>query len=235
MLRWITFVLALAAVAAEAAAASISVNPVRAMLALDQRVIALTVRNSGSAAVRVQAQPMRWLAEGAEDSYTATDELVVNPVLFELQPGATQIVRIGLRHARPAMREGSYRLYLTELPGPVGAGFQGLAMSLRLGVPIFVQPPQPAQPALLASLRRNAGALEMAVGNSGQSHARLVEAEWFDASGATLGKVPLARDVLPGQRRQLLLDSMPAHPSATRLHVHVDPASADLDLPLPAP
>ncbi len=116
MLRWILCVLALGVAAAEAAAASFVVNPVRVNLGADQRVVSLTVRNNGSAAVRVQAQPMRWLVQGEADQYETTDQLLVSPPLFALEPGATQIVRVGLRIPHIGALEQSYRLYLSEVP-----------------------------------------------------------------------------------------------------------------------
>lgn len=232
MLRWILCVLALGVAVAEAAAASFVVNPVRVSLAASQRVIALTVRNNGSAPVRVQAQPMRWSAQGEADHYETTDQLLVSPPLFALEPGATQIVRVGLRNPRTGPLEQTYRLYLTEVPGPVGADFQGLAMTLRLGIPIFVQPAVAVRPALTGELTRVAKGFELKIVNRGLAHARLIEALVLDAHDTVLGKIALSRDVLPEQHRLLALDTAP-WPSATRLHIRTDPASAEFDLTLP--
>ena len=116
MLRWILCILALSVAAAEVAAASFVVNPVRVSLSANQRIVALTVRNNGSAPLQVQAQPMRWLVQGEADQYETTDQLLVSPPLFALEPGATQIVRVGLRIPHTGALEQSYRLYLSEVP-----------------------------------------------------------------------------------------------------------------------
>lgn len=232
MLRWILCVLALGVATAEAAAASFIVNPVRVNLSADQRIVALTVRNNGSAPVRVQAQPMAWLVQGELDQYQATDQLLVSPPLFALEPGATQIVRVGLRNPRADNLEQSYRLYLTEVPGPVGADFQGLAMTLRLGIPIFVQPAVAVRPDLSGALTQVAQGLELQINNRGSAHARLIEALFLDAHDAVLDKTALSRDVLAGQQRTFVLDAKP-RPLATRVHIRTDPASAEFELALP--
>lgn len=234
MLRCVVWLLALSVAAAQAAAASFVVNPVRVSLAASQQVVALTVSNNGSTPVRVQAQPMRWLAQGEADQYEATDLLLVSPPLFALEPGATQILRVGLRSPRAADREQSYRLYLTEVPGPIGANFQGLAMTLRLGIPIFIQPNVKVTPALEGNLTRGAQGFELVVDNRGLAHARLIEAQFLDDNDAVLGKTALSRDVLTGQQRKFLLD-VQQWPMATRVHIRTEPASAEFDLALPRP
>lgn len=232
MLRWMLCVLALATAAVEAAAASFVVNPVRISLDAGQRVVALTVRNNGTSPVRVQAQPMRWSASGEQDQYDATEQLLVNPPLFAIEPGGTQILRVGLRDQRAGDRESSYRLYLTEVPGPRDADFQGLAMTLRLGIPFFVQPAVAVHPQLEGQLTAAGKGFELQVNNRGLAHARLIEALFLDAHGATLGKTALSRDVLPGQQRKFLLNSQ-KWPGASRVQIRIDPKSADFELALP--
>lgn len=232
MLRWILCILALSVAAAMAAAASFIVNPVRVHLGADQRVVALTVRNNGSAAVRVQAQPMRWSAQGEADQYDATDQLLVSPPLFALEPGATQIVRVGLRTPHIGALEQAYRLYLTEVPGPVGAERQGLAMTLRLGIPIFVQPAVAVRPDLSGALTQEGQGLKLQIVNRGVAHVRLIEALFLDAHDVVLAKSALSRDVLAGQQRSFVLDAKPGT-LATRVHIRADPASAEFEFALP--
>jgi len=232
MLRWMLCWLVLSVAAAEVAAASFVVNPVRVSLAESQRVISLTVRNNGSERMRVQAQPMRWLAEGEDDQYEATDQLLVSPPLFALEPGSSQILRVGLRNPRAGDREQTYRLYLTEVPGPLGADFEGLAMTLRLGIPIFVQPSIAVSPALAGNLTAQVKGFELQVDNRGLAHARLIEALFLDSQDAVLGKIALSRDVLAGQQRKFLLDAE-QWPMAARVRIRTDPESAEFDLAMP--
>ena len=231
MLRRIVWLLALSVAAAQAAAASFVVNPVRVNLAESQRVVSLTVSNNGTAPVRVQAQPMLWSAQGEMDQYEATDQLLVSPPLFALEPGGTQILRVGLRNPRAAEQEQTYRLYLTEVPGPVGADFQGLTMTLRLGIPIFVLPSVKVAPALEGNLTPAAEGVELAVDNRGLAHARLIEAQFLDDQGVLLGKTALSRDVLTGQQRKFHLDPQ-QWPMATRVHIRTEPENAQFDLVL---
>jgi fimbrial chaperone protein len=235
MLHWILAFLVLNLAAADAAAASFLVNPTRVSLSSEQRVIALKVTNNGTQPVRVQAQPTRWLLKDNEDQYLSTDELLVNPPLFGLEVGATQIVRVGLRNARAKDREATYRLFLTEVPGPVGPDFKGLTMTLRLGIPIFVLPAQRLSPELEGQITAIGEGLQLTVSNSGSAHARLIEAVFSDANAQELGRMPLARDVLPGQHRSIPIVPAPALRAATHAHILTEPKSADLELELPAP
>lgn len=235
MLRRTAIVLCLILAAANAAAASFVVNPIRVNLTPEQRVVALSVTNNGKQPVRVQAQPMAWRVEDNEDAYVASTELLVNPPLFTLDAGATQVLRLGLRNARATDREATYRLFLTEVPGPVGPDFNGLSMALRLGVPIFVQPLQAASPQLDGTLVHNDLGLKLEVNNTGLAHARLLEAVFSAADGRELGRLPLARDILADQQRTLELHPQPDWQAAVRVHVRVDPESAEFDLDLPAP
>ena len=91
MLRRTAIVLCLILAAANAAAASFVVNPIRVNLTPEQRVVALSVTNNGKQPVRVQAQPMAWRVEDNEDAYVASTELLVNPPLFTLDAGATRV------------------------------------------------------------------------------------------------------------------------------------------------
>ena len=232
MLRSIVWLFALSVAAAQAAAASFIVDPVRVSLAESQRVVSLTVSNNGTAPVRVQAQPMLWSAQGEMDQYEATDQLLVSPPLFALEPGGTQILRVGLRNPRAGAQEQSYRLYLTEVPGSIGENFQGLAMTLRLGIPIFVQPSMKVAPALDGSLTPSAPGVELVVDNRGLAHARLIEAQFLDDHGVVLGKTALSRDVLTRQQRKFHLDPQ-QWPMATRVHIRTDPENAQFDLVLP--
>ncbi len=105
-------------------------------------------------------------------------------------------------------------------------------MTLRLGIPIFVQPAVAVSPALSGELTQVAQDLKLQIVNGGLAHARLIEALFLDAHDAVLAKSALSRDVLAGQQRTFVLDAKPG-PLATRVHIRTDPASAELEFALP--
>lgn len=217
-------------------AASFAVNPVR--LALDasaQPVAALTVRNDTGTATVVQAEVMQWSADGAADRYAPSQALLVTPAVFTLPPHGAQLVRVGLRDRRPpaaGSSEQSYRLYLSEVPAPPAPGFQGLQVSLRLGVPVFVAAPG-AGPRLEVTAATGEGELALDTRNEGTGHVRLHRVEVRDGTGATVATVPLARDLLAGQQRafRVPLTRVPRD----RLHVllHTDAGQSELTVAIP--
>ncbi|MGQ0799961.1 MAG: fimbrial biogenesis chaperone [Pseudomarimonas sp.] len=213
----------------EVIAGNFAVNPVR--ITLDSRhqpVAALTVRNTSDIATVVQAHTMQWSPGRGDDSGTdggdgsdqlrASAELLVTPAVFTLPPHGQQVVRVGLRGRQPSATgiEGSYRLYLSEVPTPLEPGFQGLNVALRMGLPVFVAVPGTAPELALQLLPAASGTLHLQVHNSGSAHARLKRVVISDALGATVLTADLMRDVLAGQVRRFKL------PMATPLATQTD-------------
>ncbi len=192
-----------------AGAADLGVSPVRVELNARQDRQAITVSNRGAEPVLIQAETVAWGQTDGEDKYSPTRELLVNPPLFTIPPGGSQIVRVGLRRPVDAERELSYRVFLREVPGapPPGAGDKGqqIRVLLELRLPVYVAPARP-QPAQSWQARRSAdGSIELEFANSGNVHV-VVGGLRLLAAGAGPGAAPLAEvtgggAVLAGQRR----------------------------------
>ena len=199
---------------------SFQVSPVRATLSAGQSIMALTVRNEGSEPAVIQLEPMAWSQRDGKDVYAATREIIATPPIFTVPPGGRQIVRIGLRRAPDARLELAYRLYLQEVPPPPPPGFQGLQVALRLGVPVFVNPPVALAPALKWSARRMPGGeLKVGLANNGNAHVQVMGFALGAAGGATLASSKAVAYVLPGQAREWLLKASPPPPSGTALQL----------------
>ena len=155
-------------------AASIGVSPVRATLSADQKVEAITVRNSGTEPMSVQLEVMNWSQQDGEDVFTATREVLANPPIFTVPPGGSQLIRAGLRRAPDARRELTYRIFLQELPPPPSPDFNGAKMLMRVSLPVFVLPEVAAQPALRwQAARTSDGALKISLTNIGNAHVQI--------------------------------------------------------------
>ena len=92
----------------------------------------------------MQMEISRWTQPENQDHLEPTQDLLATPPIFSLEPGQSQIVRIGLRRPPDRQRELAYRLFAQELPEPTPEGFIGLQMVLRLSIPVFVAPAAPA-------------------------------------------------------------------------------------------
>lgn len=206
---------------AVAAGTAIELNPVRLTLSHAQPVAALTVRNASEEPVVLQLKTVAWTQEDGEDRYTPSRELLATPPIFPLAPGASQTVRVGLRHAPDAQRELAYRLYLREVPGAAPDG-TGVRISLRLGVPVFVSPlADAAAPRLRWRLEHAPDGVWLHARNEGNAHVRVTQ-----FSLAADGEMPVVHGdpayILPGRGRRWRLE-LPASAGKTAiLQVHTN-------------
>ena len=153
-------------------AATLDISPMGAVLAPQQRTTEIRVTNRGQSAVAVQASLEAWAQEaGGADRHTPTGDLVVFPKIFELQPGQSQTVRIGRSAASGApATEGSYRLFLLELPGSEDGQ---VGMNLRVSLPVWLRPTQAQNNWSLPLPQRDQGKAVLAVTNDGNAHVRV--------------------------------------------------------------
>ncbi|MEO7404539.1 MAG: molecular chaperone [Burkholderiales bacterium] len=186
-----------------AAAASITVDPVRIELSGEQQSATVTVRNAGSEPVVVQAEVLVWSQVDGQDVYTRTRDALVTPTVITVPARADQIVRIALRSPPHATQERAFRLYVQEVPAPPKPGKIGLNVSLRIGIPVFVAPTEGRPtPRLIWRAKREAGGeLRLAAENNGTGNARLNTLTLVDPSGRTVAQLPDLAYVLPGHVR----------------------------------
>lgn len=202
---------ALAFVAAFAAhAGSFTANPVRLTLPSGSNSTSLTLDNTGDQPVLVQAELMAWSQQDGNEVLTPSQDLVVSPPIFKVLPGARQIVRLGLLRSPTGEREVTYRLFLQEVAQPPAPGEQGVAVALRLGLPVFVLPKIRAAPNLSWRARAEEGAIRLTLSNSGNAHVQAVDCKLYGPDGALYAEQPLAAYVLAGQTRSWLVKSKQA-------------------------
>ena len=187
-------------------AGSFQINPLRVELSALEKSAVIRVQNTGDTSVTIQSQVLTWSQQDGKDQLNPTREVLVSPPLFNLNPGSTQIVRVGLLRPADDARELSYRLQMEEIPPPRTADFKGLQVALRIGIPVFVNPSRAAVQDLRFSVSKPVnGNFDLMVTNHGNAHAQLY--------GLTLqtkeGQVMAAHDnpfyLLPGQQRSISL------------------------------
>ena len=108
----------LALVLGSSAAQAFQVRPVRVDLGSRQPAAQLVVSNPTAQTMLIQADAFEWLQARDKESLNPTEHLIVNPPIFELAPGAQQVVRVGLRRAVEAAVELPYRIWLTQVATP---------------------------------------------------------------------------------------------------------------------
>lgn len=209
-----------------AQAGSFGVSPIKVELTGAERATTLTVRNDGPEPVAIQVDAMRWYQEQGDDALEPTRDIIASPTIFELAPGATQIVRVGRLRPPAEDRELPYRLVLREIPK---TSRQGVSVALRISLPVFVKPETAIEPALRWSWHRTDEGLVLRVRNDGSQHSR-VAGFTIDLPGDA---APLRRDafyVLPGSHMDLELEGFEL-PIAAKTHALVDGKRVDLEIP----
>jgi fimbrial chaperone protein len=208
-----------------ALAGSFSVNPMRVALSAAKPVAALEVHNDSAEASVVQLQLVAWTQANNADVYGETGELLATPPILTVPPGGSRVVRIGLRRAPDRDRELPYRLYIQEVAPPLADGFQGMRMTLRVGVPVFVAAAAKTKPQLQWRSAIGEGGIKLTLTNGGTEHVKITDVELSLADGArTSGVQRVSTYVLPGQSRDWLIkmDGPVAAGSAVRVMAHTD-------------
>ena len=242
LLPWVLAVMGAAAGAVQAA--SLYVAPVRVVLTPSRPVASLTLGSGEEEGeVAVQAEVMAWSQENGQDIYQPTREVLVNPSIFRLSPGAQQIVRLGLQ-VPAADTERSYRIFFQQLPRDQalprdGKGGGQLQTLLRLAVPIFVPPAGASRQDAEWRLQRASSSSSAAPGGSGHvltidnrgtDHLQLTQILVRREGGAELLRKNMSLYVLPGRSADVALNLPLLAPGSS---LQIDAAS-DAPTALPA-
>nr|HET7860211.1 fimbria/pilus periplasmic chaperone [Caldimonas sp.] len=219
-LRSVVLAVSLLAATMAASAGSLSISPIRVDIAPGQRSVTLIVRNDGDQTTLVQTQLAAWSQADNEDRLEPTTDLLASPPIFELVPGGVQIVRLALRRPADADRERSYRIVVSEVPGPPQPGFTGATFALKLSLPVFVDAD---------------GSLVLAATNTGAKHVQVRAVDVLhDGPGVDARHAGLWY-VLPGQRRIVTVAPLPGRaiaPDRVRIHADTDAGIVAADVVL---
>ena len=190
-------------------AGSFQVNPLRIELTAQEKSAVVRVQNTGDAPVTIQSQLLAWSQQDGKDYLTATREVLVSPPIFNLKPGATQIVRLGLLRQVDVNRELSYRLHIEEIPQPPAPDFKGLQVALRIGIPVFVKPNDKAVQDLHFSASQPVNDnLNLKISNQGNAHAQLYGLTVHAKQGPALAEHATPLYILPGQQRSVIFKAI---------------------------
>ncbi|MBN2700367.1 MAG: fimbrial biogenesis chaperone [Methylohalobius sp. ZOD2] len=185
------------------ASGSISVDPVRLKLSADHPVTSVTVSNSGEKDIVILTEATAWTQSKGQNKHTPTTELLADPQIFTLSPGATQIVRLALDREPDTERELSYRLFFEEVPPPPEPDFQGLRVALRIGVPVFVRPAASATPNVNWRISRAAPAVvRIVAANIGNAHIHINRLKLLSEREQILAGTNVSTTLLANQQRE---------------------------------
>jgi fimbrial chaperone protein len=193
--------------AGAARASEIGVTPVAVHLDKANDRATVTVVNSGAEAVIMQVEMIGWKRSGGVDEDVATTDMVVNPSVFTLPPGRSQLVRVGLRRAAADQSEGTYRILLREVPPAPQPGEVRIAGQVRvlmaLRVPVYVAPHNVVHAAQWQAERQPDGSVVAALSNEGNVHVRVGKIQLRAVDGAPVASdATAAAVVFPGEKQR---------------------------------
>ena len=214
-------------------ATTFNVSPIRVELSAVKPASFLTLTNNDASAKVVQVELMAWSQAEERNIFVPSDDIVVNPPIFTVKPGKTQIVRLGLRRPIEADRELSYRLFLTEVPPPVESAAQrmsqGLQIVLRLSVPIFVSTQKSSPTLSWKAASDKDGAIHLTATNTGNMHFQIQDLKLaLPTSSRVLAKENGAVYLLPEQSWHWRFNT-DTHWQADSLHLSARTDSGDIN------
>ena len=181
-------------------AAGFTIMPVRLELSESRRVGSFTIRNDADSPVTIDVRSVQWAQGDTGDEYTPTRDIILTPMIFSLAPRGSQVVRVGLRRDPHPSHEISYRIFLTEIPPIKATPTPGVAMTLRISVPLFLKPVAESKPQLHWTLRRDdSGGLRLAARNTGTSHVQVANLKLKKGS-RVVAQQPSPAYLLPGRQ-----------------------------------
>ena len=207
-------------------AADVTLMPVNVHLDRNNDRATVQVVNNGQEPVLMQAEAISWTRVNGQDQDGPTSDLIVNPPVFTVQPGQTQVLRLGLRRNQELAQEGTYRIVLREVPIPRASDSLQVAGSVRvlvtMRVPVYVAPAQIKRSEQWQVKRASNGDLLAEVTNNGNVHLKVAELRLQAEGGEALSALAQKGSqsvIFPGEQRTYRL---PAQPRATQVAVQTE-------------
>jgi fimbrial chaperone protein len=162
--------------------------------------------NTGDDPVTVQARVVSWSLKDNKDVYQESDEVLLNPPIFTLQPDRPQLMRLGLRHPRADGNEIAYRLLVEEVPAPPKPGLS-LRTVLRISIPIFVEQQGAAKKQVDWKAEATPVGVRITAVNNGNVHVQIKHLDLLpEGSTATPSSKIVLDYLLPGQSHEWVFE-----------------------------
>jgi fimbrial chaperone protein len=169
-------------------AGSFKATPVKIYFDQDTKTATLKLTNEDAEKITVQLEAKAWRQDSKGiDQYSDTTDLVFFPKIADLEPGRERLIRVGYTGQAIGNREGTYRLFVQELPiskpGEMAAKF-----AIRMGIPVFVQSKEQLTSPVIAGAEVKNSSVQLTMGNTGNSHYVVdkISAKGMDAKGETV-------------------------------------------------
>ncbi len=218
--------------ASPAQAQTLTVLPVNIDMRPGQLATTLTVLNQGAAETSVQVRALAWTQPNGLEMLTPSTEVLVSPPIVTIPAGASQVVRLVLRHA-PTGREATYRILLDQIPPAAAPGT--VRVALRLSIPVFAEPATRAIAHVQYHVESDAGRTYLVATNEGSRHDTLRDIAVTTSAGRPVKAANVGSPyILAGAigRWQLDTAGQPTTGETFHLAAHADSGAVDQSLSL---
>jgi fimbrial chaperone protein len=188
--------------------ADMGLQPLGAQLSSRQPIASFTLTNRSSEPMLIQTHVYAWTQQQGQDIYNSTHDLLVTPPIISIPPGQEQLLRIGWLNPFPQQQEQAYRLYIQQIstnPSIHNESKNGVMISLRIGLPVFIQPTLESKPQLSGYIQtRKNNQIRVSIKNTGNAHAKIVRIELVN-NEQLLPVIETFKYILPHQTQSWLI------------------------------
>ena len=194
-----------------AEAGALSVSPLMLEMSTAKPTRTLEISNPSDKPVNVQLRVFAWTGGGTQENYAPTSDVGFSPPMFQLAPGAKQIVRLASRVT--ATKEMAYRLFVDQIEPAAQEG--GISMPVRMALPLFVSPDGAGGTAVTWRVQHDGEGDLLVARNAGTRRLRVSDLSLETPAGAQTIERGLAGYVLAGQERAWRLKAINASSKIT--------------------
>ena len=175
------------AVAGEAGASELRVEPILLELNAPAAAGTLILRNDENADVIVQTRVFRWAQVNGQETLIPTTDVVASPPQVRLASYANYTVRIVRTSKQPVQGEESYRIVVDQLPRTEQKTQVSVRFLLRQLIPVFFRAQQLAPAKVSWSLTRERDTIVATASNAGDERLRIASLSLRDGAGSSVG------------------------------------------------
>jgi fimbrial chaperone protein len=163
--------------AGSAGAGGLQVNPVQVELTRSHTNAIVALRNDTDEAVRYQVNAVTWDQDAAgQMKLGPTHDLILFPLIISLNPGEQRNLRVGVQPDKFGDVEKTYRVFVEQMPpAEKPGGKPAVKVLMRVGIPVYLEPPTPVASSRIEKAGVSRGALSFRLQNAGNVRVRPTE------------------------------------------------------------
>lgn len=165
-------------------ASTIQLAPVTLLFSPTQQMTTLNIKNMDKTSSTWQLSLKAWSEKSGQMSYQSTDDFLMMPLIFSLNPSQNQLIRLARKKVTTSSVEQSYRLFVEEISQPDKTvnteGKSGINILLDVSIPIFIEPEKIMKQYSISVKRQSNNNATVILKNTGNIHLLLLGYDIYD-------------------------------------------------------